>query len=656
MSAPSSSSPSSSSVHDIYFLHRFFEDRRSFSAFRLAELRAIAKLSGLTEEQFIIEPQDYHEFSPFLPARLICSPSVRDRFLSLLSQRSVLLRGVYQLWGKGRNIDECVEDTKQRAPALYGDYLSCSFNTSVHAFGFDYSVGHQEDARKKFHFLPFKGPVDLSDKAAVKYHIYFDHIGVNNPTHSALLVDSPDEKPIYGVYFFRELARCHAFYLKYALPSRKYIGPTSIPADLGFLFATQCLASPGKLIYDPFVGTGSLLINCSVFGAAVVGSDFDWRILHGRQRKAKYRIVDNFVQYGLPMPELLCADNSMALWRAGERFDAIVCDPPYGIRAGARKSGRKSVDGESADVSAAAVADSLSTVHVDDGHIPPSQLYDVEDVIDDLLDLAGRSLRTGGRLVYLLPSTADLRDDELPVHPLLRLVASSEQRVRKNFSRRLVTMEKARPWTGEADNKVRRIKEGEGAAPRPKYAELKAAILEGCEEFNDYVNKELAAEVEKQRKKIGNKQLQQGQGEAQGQAKEEDEDMKVEDEKHGDNNGPGSSAAAPAVAPATSTSSTSASSSVPTLLALMGDSKRSQKRVVRAAAKKKLIAQYKSGEIARPQNERRRPNPNSDKRAAAIAAVEAVGGGGQRKRRVIMIDGKRVEGQQQEQEVANKGQ
>ena len=46
----------------------------------------------------------------------------------------------------------------------------------------------------------------------------------------------------------------------------------------------------------------------------------------------------NFEQYGLPDPCTIRCDNSVRIWRKG-MCDAIVADPPYGVRAGAWKVG-----------------------------------------------------------------------------------------------------------------------------------------------------------------------------------------------------------------------------------------------------------------------------------------------------------------------------
>ena len=53
----------------------------------------------------------------------------------------------------------------------------------------------------------------------------------------------------------------------YQLKSRRYLGPTAMDAEMAFLMANQALVMPGKLVYDPFVGTGSILVAAAHFGA-----------------------------------------------------------------------------------------------------------------------------------------------------------------------------------------------------------------------------------------------------------------------------------------------------------------------------------------------------------------------------------------------------
>ena len=73
------------------------------------------------------------------------------------------------------------------------------------------------------------------------------------------------------------------------------------------------------------------------------------------------------------------------------RIDGILCDPPYGIRAGARKTCSK--------------ANAHPPMEIKEGHIPRTEVYDPDDLIVDLLDVAADTLTMGGRITYLLPTS-----------------------------------------------------------------------------------------------------------------------------------------------------------------------------------------------------------------------------------------------------------
>lgn len=116
-------------------------------------------------------------------------------------------------------------------------------------------------------------------------------------------------------------------------------------SELALVTANVTLAAPGKLFYDPFVGTGSFPIACSHFGAVTVGSDLDGRTIRGKNGR---NVVSNFRQYGLLGQYLdgFISDLTHCPLRAGPKFDGIICDPPYGVREGLKVLGMRDGSGK----------------------------------------------------------------------------------------------------------------------------------------------------------------------------------------------------------------------------------------------------------------------------------------------------------------------
>ena len=70
------------------------------------------------------------------------------------------------------------------------------------------------------------------------------------------------------------------------------------------------------------------------------------------------------------------------------------------------------------------------------------EVYEMPEIIQDLIYFAAKYLVVGGRLVFWLPTFVDeYKIDDIPTHPSLVLIANSEQNFGK-WSRRLITMEK----------------------------------------------------------------------------------------------------------------------------------------------------------------------------------------------------------------------
>ena len=298
------------------------------------------------------------------------------------------------------------------------------------------------------------------------------------------------------VYFCREVAQsARALVGKHELKKRRYLGPTSMDHELSLIMANVARVRPGSFVIDPFVGTGSVLVACAQFGAVCMGTDIDFRILKGKGEKTT---MSNFAQYGLPMPELVRSDNALyhRHWRTLRSgvFDAIVCDPPYGIRAGARTSGAR----EGVKVMRIAEEERLE-------RIPRTRPYPVADVMFDLMDMSARCLVEGGRLVYILPTTYDFdADAHLPRHPCLETLFSCEQPLTTKLARRLVVARKVRAYEPEKREEYRQRchipVEEQAALP---YNDLKAKMKRDSRPLRALTKEEMRVPASKRRRAAG---------------------------------------------------------------------------------------------------------------------------------------------------------
>ncbi|XP_052194151.1 uncharacterized protein LOC127802402 [Diospyros lotus] len=386
-------------------------------------------------------PQHHHPDSPFHFVNLPSEDVARN-----IANRSILVKGIYELWGEGSTYEELEEAIKgypddRKLPYLTSD---STFKITVDSFGKVISFEEQKDRIQGLSYIPFKGRANL-----------------RNPDHKFCLMETDDYGNNNGLppivhrrlFFGREVGAADRKLLPtYQLKSRTYLGPTAMDAEMAFLMANQALVTPGKLVYDPFVGTGSILIAAAHFGAMTMGADIDIRVVRDG-RGPDCNVWSNFKQYGLQMPlGLLRADNNLPPWRPGlkEVFDAIICDPPYGVRAGGRKSGgRKLLKGA---VDPYTVPDDKRT-----DHIPSTAPYCLAECVHDLLHLAARMLVMGGRLVFFYPVLRedDTLDVNFPEHPCFKLVASCEQMLSLRYSRVLLTMVKIGPYTEQITESAR---------------------------------------------------------------------------------------------------------------------------------------------------------------------------------------------------------
>ncbi|KAK4134074.1 tRNA guanosine-2'-O-methyltransferase [Trichocladium antarcticum] len=404
------------------YLIRFSQ---SHETFRLPEIQALAVIEGID-----LKVISYSLESPFCIVHLPSATAARR-----LIQRSILAMSVHELWGAGADLAAVHAAVCATTPHLWADYATCSFKFTLDSYQGSRSAADKIRLINAFSYLGFAGPIQMRnpDEEFVLFEdwpLNSTPLGIADPTYC---------------YFGRFLgAGARDLPKRLDLKKRRYISTTSMDAELALVTANLALAAPGKIVYDPFVGTGSFPIACAQFGAVTFGSDIDGRSIRGDEKKKTLR--GNFEQYGLlaGLGGMFTADlTNSPIRRAplrhdgdgatGRIFDAIVCDPPYGVREGLRVLGVR--DPEKSPW----IIPKGKEMYKDPDFVPPRKPYSFLAMLDDILHFAAQTLVDNGRVSFWMP-TANDEEQEIPVpaHPYLETVSVCTQ-VFNKWSRRLIT-------------------------------------------------------------------------------------------------------------------------------------------------------------------------------------------------------------------------
>jgi tRNA (guanine10-N2)-methyltransferase len=505
------------------------------------------RLSGIQQDQSQKEIQPLqHQFDPKIPSK----SKMKDLSIAEILYKCTLIRSVLELWGYSPiSLRDCAHRSYQwlqqttnstnqssyQQSILYPYIVDKPWRFNIHTIGTSIKSREEQDLiRKAFHETldTFDGPVNLNEPT--NDFLLIREIELDSNGSPLLLVEGSNSyddsnnkqkdrdycTDAIGYYFGRVLGGYRhkdksRGMDKFSLKKRPYLGPTSMDAELSFVMTSLGLVRTGSIVLDPFVGTGSILLSCSMRGAYCVGTDIDIRVIRGKG--GDQTVWNNFDFYGLPRPEIVRSDN--ALYQRHFRhhhatdtqtkttttttttttatattanfteplYDAIVTDPPYGIRAGARKSGSKK---------------GLERTILDDyrhDHIAQTKVYPVEDVMSDLVDIAAQTLVLGGRLVYIIPSFEDFDPTtDLPQHDCLQLLHSCYQSFGNGLGRRIVVMKKICHYDllKQTQYKQRIWKYGPESAN--KCANLRDKLLEKAKSKPGYEEK---AAVRKQKRK-----------------------------------------------------------------------------------------------------------------------------------------------------------
>lgn len=411
-----------------YLLHFVHEH----IAFRWTEFLAVASRNNCKFR--LISKKEHINSRPFIIIELI-DGSLTENLISS-ARSSFLLKDLYELWAQS---NKSVEDlaikasnSSQFESGIYSNPDQC-FRVNVETFGNKISQANKVEWIKKMTFMEtIKAKANLTQPKQI-YCI----MEMNERQNGCIISKE--------YYFGRHLAQGDRNSIKnYSLKTRVFIANTSMDPALSLITANSAKIKRNDLVFDPFVGSGSLLVAAAHLGAYVLGGDIDWLLMHGKSKPSRIGQVTrndgemvnaNFKQYNLEdhYIDVMVSDMTKSPIKDRFEFDAIIADPPYGVRECSEKIGSKN-----------------KTKVLDNQKVRyPSKVdYSIKELLEDLLLLSVNHLSVNGRLVYWLPVTKSQPeqkfDDFIPQHPCLQLISYCEQNLFANVSRLMVVMEKIR--------------------------------------------------------------------------------------------------------------------------------------------------------------------------------------------------------------------
>ncbi|EMD37313.1 hypothetical protein CERSUDRAFT_153886 [Gelatoporia subvermispora B] len=404
--------------------------------FRIPELQSVAELYGFN----IGLLDDADPSRPFMVLELTDESHAR-----LLARRCILIKSVCEFYARGATYDEVHERNRLCRPQWEQYIPDTSFKFVVAAYNHSIPQRRQKDVVESFSYMDFLGKIDMKTPEITM--VVYEELGMlsDDDKHGTTREKHEGDGEFREVFFGRliEDGTARSLMKKFDVKKRVFYGNTSMEAEISLLMANQTLASPGKLIYDPFVGTGSMTYTTAHFGALVFGSDIDGRQMRGKEKRPG--IIRAAAQYGVDqrIVDLCTFDVTRNPWRCGGLFDAIITDPPYGVRAGAKRLGRKNRRTKTEHDSRSRPFQPSERPD-DQPYIPPTRPYELSALAADLVRLARYLLKPGGRLVFFLPTVTE-EYAELDLQTFLcegmEVIANSLQDF-GSWGRRLITVRK----------------------------------------------------------------------------------------------------------------------------------------------------------------------------------------------------------------------
>lgn len=407
--------------------------------FRRAELESLADLHNIN-----INLDSYDETSPFLILDL-----ENDKQAQTLVKRSILCKAIYEYWGEGIDYKSLHENIVKEI-----GYEDRKESNKLKSFKFDFETfggNHKKSMKEKidtinqFSYFGFEGEINLKDPNEI-YTIIESY---------DLISSNESSKIPHHIFFGRLVGKSDRSAMDvYDLKKRPYKGTTSFESELSLVSCNIAQVKPGTIMYDPFAGTGSFLVAGGYYGALVMGSDIDGRMIRGKG--ASVNITENFKYYNTQEQflDVMTMDFTHNSLRSNLGIDTILCDPPYGIRESIKVLGARDplrfegkenliIDGEKA--------------FLRKDYIPTKKPYSLDSLLDDILKFASERLPIGGRLAFWMPTANDENVETIiPLHENLELKYDCVQEFNKWSRRLLVYINRGESFNGPENHGAKR--------------------------------------------------------------------------------------------------------------------------------------------------------------------------------------------------------
>lgn len=430
--------------------------------FRWAEFETICQLYGIQKAPDLSSDQSHLQLVYFTDGEIL---------VKHILERAVLLKSAYHLLSEASS-HQIILDQLKAQPS----FIKC-YNNTNQSWCFQTKSINRKQSQRHIQTIVQEYTSSLQlDQAPVD---------LGNPLNTFTLFelfndDEHNEQPT-RVFLTRLIGEGQIHLkIKYCLSKRCYIGNSTMDPELAFIMANLGMANFGTLIMDPFCGTGGILLAAAHFGAHVLGAEIKWDVAWAKGKSSRagefwltheQSIRANFVQYGLDdgrfLGVLLADSSKHQIWRngAGGMYDAILADPPYGIRERCQKLGIVGLEYKQAMMTERDTihqAKNQKDINKKDNEFhgyPEKRPYEISSAFLDLMDLGAHLLRPYGRLVFWFPvCKSEYSERILPRNECMQLLYNCEQSLTKESARRLLVYQKIRHPRMDSESMGRDVK------------------------------------------------------------------------------------------------------------------------------------------------------------------------------------------------------